>query len=227
MKGERLRELYLRAKALHLEAARDFIARDYRSFPAYIERFNEILAGAREELKIEMPFRPLEVRPIPEEMDAYQVSCLGEAARQMFVMMAYLTLQLRDPREIAHLVQLVRERLAGPHGEGKEGIVQTMGAALEEGRYEFSAGSPMAAAGGICTPDYALEAMGTVLEVLSCRSGGEEEVLREMEWRIAAYKTRYEHVILVLHGTSLENAREFERTVEGRHRDVHIFVLEE
>ncbi|MBI4344505.1 MAG: hypothetical protein HY555_02855 [Euryarchaeota archaeon] len=226
MKGEGLRELYLKAKALHLEATRDFIARDYRSFPAYIERFNEILAGAREELKIEMPFRPLEVHPIPEEMDAYQVSRLGEAARQMFVMVAYLTLQLRDPREIAHLVQLVKERLAGPHGEGKEGIVQTLGTALEEGRYEFSAGSPMAAAGGICTPDYALEAMGTVLEVLSCRAG-EEEVLRELEWRIAAYEAKYEHVILVLYSTALENAREFERAVEGRHRDVHIFVLEE
>lgn len=226
MKGEGLRELYLRAKALHLEAARDFVARDYRSFPAYIERFNETLAGAREELKIEMPFRPLEVRPIPEEMDAYQVSRLGEAARQMFVLVAYLTLQLRDPREIAHLVQLVKERLAGPHGEGKGGIVQTLRTALEEGRYEFSAGSPMAAAGGICTPDCALEAMGTVLEVLSCRAG-EEEVLREMERRIAAYKAKYEHVILVLHGTPLENAREFERVVEGRHRDVHIFVLEE
>lgn len=226
MKGDGLRELYLRAKALHLEAAKDFVTRDYRSFPAYIERFNEILARAQEELKIEMPFRPLEVRPIPEEMDTYQVSSLGETARQMFVLVAYLTLQLRDPREIAHLVQLVKERLAGPHGEGKEEIVQTLGTALERGRYEFSSGSPVAAAGGICTPDYALEAMGTVLEVLSCRAG-KEEVLRELEWKIAAYKAKYEHVILVLHGTPLENAREFERAVEGRHRDVRIFVLEE
>lgn len=226
MKGEGLRDLYLKAKALHLAAAKDFIAGDYGSFPVHIERFNEILTGAREELKIEMPFRPLEVRPIPEEMDTYQVARLGDATKQMFVMVAYLTLQLRDPREVAHLVQLVKGRLAGLHGEGKEEIVRTLETALEEGRYEFSSGSPMAAAGGICTPDYALEAMGTVLEVLSCRAG-EEEILRELEWRIAAYKTRYEYVILVLHGTLLENAREFERAVEGRHRDVRIFVLEE
>lgn len=227
MKGERLRDLYLKAKALHQEAAKGFIARDYHSFPSYIKRFNEILARVEIELEIKMPFRPLEAFKIPEEMDAYHVSHLGNAARQMFVMVAYLILQLRDPREITYFIELMEERLAGPHGEGKEGIVQTLGKALEEGRYEFSTGTPMPTVGGICTPDYTLDAMGTVLEVLSCKVGGEREVLREMERRITAYKARHDHVVLVLCGTPLGNAREFVRIVEGRHRGVHIFVLGE
>jgi hypothetical protein len=144
-KRSRLLSLYREAESLHREAVRAYSQGEYGDFPRYMETFNRLLGEGCSELKVDCPpLKPLKVIPPPEVPNTFYLQYLHEAVLRFLHLSAYLSLFLRDPKEIRILLERVKlgmeERIREMAHLTRSSLLRALEEVLEEEGYPSERG---------------------------------------------------------------------------------------